>query len=179
MIKNKAEKDLKGAIVAWAETENLSPNNIGFMVGLKKKQDLDGDKYTPFYFIKRDGKIVYQRDENGIVVRELGVNKIKEVSFNDILRVKFDFMNRGMLVGNFLKQEIKKYAEKFKISPIYLYVEITTKSQEIKKKTIEDITIVLWVHKGYEGTWWKFERYKELTLEEVFKEEDLQPENAE
>lgn len=61
----------------------------------------------------------------------------KEVTFNEILDVKFDMLNRGMIVGQFIATTFSKYCESLQAMPSELFVlilleQITEEDDELK-----------------------------------------------
>jgi hypothetical protein len=75
------------------------------------------------------------------------------VTFNEILNVKFDLMNREGLCGNFIGNTLKKYSKEFDCEMSKLFVVIYLIEDEEKD-------VRLFLYKGSEAL-------KEIELEEI------------
>jgi len=96
MAVDKIVKDtMREAIERFAKDNGVDVSAVAFIIHTKK----DGNE--PSYFYTLSNKTVLTDDGTAV----------KELTFNDILGVKFDLMARGVIAGNFLANYFRRLEE--------------------------------------------------------------------
>lgn len=145
MITKQVEKVMRGALKNFAKENSVSCNNVQIMIHTKNEE------LMPEYFYLVEGKP--KTNEDGSVI-DLDFNK-------DILRTKFDFMNREALTAMFMKKYFNQTSNEHSIEPNNIYFMISSKDEKA-----DELYVLLFNSN---------ERVKELSLKEMFEgdEEEL------
>ncbi len=139
MVRGQVEKNMKKALIRFGENHSVAPSDVKVFIHTKSEE------LTPEYFYAVKGETVL---EDG---------KLKKLDFNnDILNVKWDFLQREPMTSQFLSNYFKNVSISEKVDPENLYVMITA------DKINPNFLIVAL----YEGS----EVLRKLDLEEIFGE---------
>jgi len=79
----------------------------------------------------------------------------EEITFNQILKVKFDMMNREGICGNFISKTLDKYADELSVPKSHLFVVVL-----LTNNNMEDADLQLQLYNGGQSV-------KEIKLEEI------------
>lgn len=131
----KIEKTLKKGIENISKLVDLEPKNCQIEI---RPVIVDGEIKDLTYYARQDY-----------------VNELRQISFNDVLGVKFDLMQREALSKDFMTHSINNIAEDENLKLENMKIFVFTNTNEIEK-----IRIVIF------NMW---DRVKILTVEELFK----------
>lgn len=117
MVDSIVEGTMRKAILRFAKKDNNEANNHQILIG-----------YDPHYLAPK--------------YKHLTIGSSRDVSFLEILGVKFDLLNREMLVAQFIGKTFQRYATEYETLPQNIFVIIALKS--------DDDEIELSLYKGNE-----------------------------
>jgi hypothetical protein len=117
MIDSIVESTMRKAILRFAKNNNSEPNQHQILIAY------DTNTLAPKY-------------------KHLSISGSKEIPFLEILNVRFDLLNREMMVAQFISKTFQRYATEYETLPQNIFVVIALKS--------DDDEIELSLYKGNE-----------------------------
>ena len=105
MVDSIVEGTMRKAILRFAKNDNNEPNNHQILIG-----------YDPTYLCPK--------------YKHLTIGSSRDVSFLEILGVRFDLLNREMLVAQFIGKTFQRYATEYETLPQKIFVIIALKSDD-------------------------------------------------
>jgi len=105
MVDSIVESTMRKAILRFAKNDKNEPNNHQILIG-----------YDPTYLCPK--------------YKHLTIGSSRDVSFLEILGVKFDLLNREMLVAQFISKTLQRYATEYETLPQNIFVIIALKSDD-------------------------------------------------
>lgn len=105
MVDSIVEGTMRKAILRFAKNDNNEPNNHQILIG-----------YDPTYLCPK--------------YKHLTIGSSRDVSFLEILGVRFDLLNREMLVAQFISKTLQRYATEYETLPQNIFVIIALKSDD-------------------------------------------------
>lgn len=105
MVDSIVEGTMRKAILRFAKNDNNEPNNHQILIG-----------YDPTYLCPK--------------YKHLTIGSSRDVSFLEILGVRFDLLNREMLVAQFIGKTFQRYATEYETLPQNIFVIIALKSDD-------------------------------------------------
>jgi len=120
MVREKVEKTMKKALLAFSQKAGKDVTALAFFVHTKPTKE--EPELMPKYFYTVDGKPVL---EDG---------KLKDLDFvRDILGKKFDLLGMGAMASQFFMQFFNKESRETESDPKSLYVGIQPMDEDLKE----------------------------------------------